>query len=239
MKKRLNYDDDLEKVLTAVFGIVGIIAIFINLHIKGYIAENWFDAIKDIAGLIVAIAVFLVANKVLHFNLKTKKYGFNDKFEQYLLEWAEHNKYLIDARNIKEEKGKDGKRSIDMIVNHENFVKGTQLASEVSAPKNKGAFLYLPLKKDLTSSQLIQFKINKGMFGHRTDIDYDADKNSILENIANRINFEFTSIGIRAKKSIEPEKVDVDFSQLDKNDENAKRLIDVVEFVKTIFLAIA
>jgi hypothetical protein len=239
MKKRLNYNDDLEKILTAVFGIVGIIAIFINLHIKGYIAENWFDAIKDIAGLIVAIAVFLVANKVLHFNLKAKKYGFNDKFEHYLLEWAEQNKYLIDVTNINEEKGKDGKRTIDMIVNHENFVKGTQLASEVSAPKNKGAFLYLPLKKDLTSSQIIQFKINKGMFGRRTDIDYDADKNSILENIANRINFEFTSIGIRAKKSSESERVDVDFSKLEKTDENAKRLIDVVEFVKTIFLAIA
>ena len=239
MSKRLNYNDDLEKILTAVFGIIGIIAIFINLHIKGYIAENWFDAIKDIAGLIVAIAVFLVANKVLHFNLKSKKYGFNDKFEQYLLEWSEQNKYLIDATNINEEKGKDGKRTIDMIVNHENFVKGTQLASEVSAPKNKGAFLYLPLKKDLTSSQIIQFKINKGMFGRRTDIDYDTDKNSILENIANRINFEFTSFGIRAKKSSESERVDVDFSNLEKTDENAKKLIDVVEFVKTIFLAIA
>jgi len=238
MSKRLNYNDDLEKILTAVFGVIGIVAIFVNLHIKGYSAENWFDAIKDIAGLIVAIAVFLVANKVLHFNLKSKKFGFNDKFEQYLIEWAEQNKYLIDATNINEEKGKDGKRSIDMIVNHENFVKGTQLASEVSAPKNKGAFLYLPLKKDLTTSQIMQFKINKGMFSRRTDIDYDTEKNSILENIVNRINFEFSSIGIRAKKS-EAEKIDVDFSKLDKTDDNAKKLIDVVEFVKTIFLAIA
>lgn len=239
MSKRLNYNDDLEKILTAVFGVVGIIAIFINLHIKGYNAENLFDAIKDIAGLIVAIAVFLVANKVLHFNLKNKKYGFNDKFEQYLLEWAEQNKYLIDATNINEEKGKDGKRTIDMIVNHENFVNGTLLASEVSAPKNKGAFLYLPLKKDLSTSQLMQFKINKGMFSRRADLDYETDKNSILINIANRINFEFSSIGVRAKKSGESEKIDVDFSKLEKTDENAKRLIDVVEFVKTIFLAIA
>lgn len=239
MSKRLNYNDDLEKILTAVFGVIGIVAIFINLHIKGYNAENWFDAIKDIAGLIVAIAVFLVANKVLHFNLKSKKFGFNDKFEQYLLEWSEQNKYLIDATNINEEKGKDGKRTIEMIVNHENFVKGTLLASEVSAPKNKGAFLYLPLKKDLTTSQIMQFKINKGMFSRRADIDYDTEKNSILENIANRINFEFSPIGIRAKKSSESERVDVDFSKLEKTDENAKKLIDVVEFVKTIFLAIA
>ena len=239
MSKRINYNDDLEKILTAVFGVIGVIAIFINLHIKGYNSENLFDAIKDIAGLIVAIAVFLVANKVLNFNLKSKKFGFNDKFEQYLQEWAEQNKYLIDATNIKEEKGKDGKRTIDMIVNHDNFVKGTLLASEVSGPKNKGAFLYLPLKKDLSTSQTMQFKINKGMFSRRGDLDYEINKNSILENIANRINFEFTTIGIRAKKSSDAEKIDVDFSKLEKTDENAKRLIDVVEFVKTIFLAIA
>lgn len=155
------------------------------------------------------------------------------------MEWVEQNKYLIDATNIIEEKGKDGKRTIDMIVNHDNFVKGTLLASEVFGPKNKGAFLYLPLSKDLTSSQIMQFKINKGMFSRRKDIDYDNEKNNILENIANRINFEFSSIGVRAKKSSEPKKIDVDFSKLEKTDENAKRLIDVVEFVKTIFLAIA
>lgn len=107
MNKRFNYNDDLEKILTAVFGVIGIIAIFVNLHIKGYSATNWFDAIKDIAGLIVAIAVFLVANKVLSFNLKSKKFAFNDKFEQYLVQWVEQNKYLIDATNIKEEKRKD------------------------------------------------------------------------------------------------------------------------------------
>ena len=233
MSKKLNYNDDLEKRLTAVFGVVGILAIFFNLHIKGYNAENWLDAIKDIASLIVAIAVFLVANKVLHFNLKSKKFGFNDKFEEFLLEWAEQNKYLIDASNINEEKGKDGKRTIDMIVNHENFVKGTRLASEFSATKNKGAFLYLPLRKDLTTSQVMQFKINKGMLSRRADLDYETEKNSILENIANRINFEFSNIGIRARKSSEPEKIEVDFSQLEKTEENAKKLIDVVEFVKT------
>ena len=77
------------------------------------------------------------------------------------------------------------------------------------------------------------------MFNRRADLEYETEKNSILENIANRINFEFSNIGIRARKSSEPEKIEVDFSQLEKTEENAKKLIDVVEFVKTIFLAIA
>ena len=33
MKKGFNWNDDLEKVLTAVFGVVGIAAIFVNLHL--------------------------------------------------------------------------------------------------------------------------------------------------------------------------------------------------------------
>ena len=236
MSKKLNYNDDLEKILTAFFGIVGITAIFINLHIKGYSAENWFDAIKDIAGLIVAIAVFLVANKVLHFNVKSKKYDFNDKFECYLLEWAELNKYLIDSTNIYEKKGKDGKRTIEMIVNHENFVTGTQLAKDVSS-KYKGAFLYLPSKGDMESDSILQFRINKSMFQNKKDFDYETQKNETLKIIADRIDSEFKHYQISAKRVSDV--IEVNFKNLDKTTENAKRLIDVVEFVKTLFLAIA
>ena len=59
-----NYNEGLEKVLTAVFGGFGILAIFINLHLKGYDYENWLDAIKDIAGLIVVLAVFIASSRL-------------------------------------------------------------------------------------------------------------------------------------------------------------------------------
>ena len=236
MKK--NYDENLEKILTAIFGGIGTIAIFINLHIKGYSSENMLDAIKDISGLIVVIAVFLVANKVFSLSRLRNKLDFNLKFEEYLIEWANNNKSLIDISKIDEEKGKDKKRIIKMICNHEDFVKGTRYASEIS---DKGAFMYLPLKEDLGSdkNQMIQFKINKGMFQHKKEFNYEQERNIILEHIANRINFEFKSEGIKATKSSESEKVDVDFSGLEKTTENAKKLIAVVEFVKTLFLAIA
>ena len=64
MSEKLNYNDDLEKVLTAIFGLVGMIAIFLNLHLKGYGEENWLDAIKDIAGLIVVLAVFVASIRI-------------------------------------------------------------------------------------------------------------------------------------------------------------------------------
>lgn len=232
-----NYNENLEKVLTAVFGALGTIAIFINLHLKGYDAQNWLEAIKDIAGLIVVIAVFLIASKIFNFT-KSRKFNFYELFEEYLKEWANANKYLIDDSEIEIGKGKNGKRTIDMICNHENFVKGTCFASEIS---EKGAFLYLPSKDILSSGtdQIIQFKINKGMFQHKRDFDYDLKKNDILENIASRINHEFEFLGIRAKRSSESEKIDVKLSGMVHSKENARNLVSLVDFVKTLFLAIA
>lgn len=57
--------DKLEQNLTTVFGALGMIAILANLHLKGYEATNILDAVKDVAGLIVIIIVFFVANKIL------------------------------------------------------------------------------------------------------------------------------------------------------------------------------
>ncbi len=38
--KKWNYNEDLEKTLTAIFGFVSITAIIVNLTIKGYTCEN-------------------------------------------------------------------------------------------------------------------------------------------------------------------------------------------------------
>lgn len=64
MSKMIKYDDHLEKVLTAIFGLIGMVAILINLHLKGYSNENCLDAIKDLAGLIVVLAVFIASVRI-------------------------------------------------------------------------------------------------------------------------------------------------------------------------------
>lgn len=228
-----------ETFWTVLLGSIGCFALVWNLY---HNPGDWPNIIVNFAQIGVAVIVFFVANNVFKEFKKAfskKGFNFNEKFEENLEVWASQNKYLIDATNINDEKGQDRKRTIDMIVKHENFVKGTQLASEISGSLNKGAFLYLPIKKDMQSSKIFQIKINKGMFLRRSDIDYDKKKNNILINMANRINYEFDSIGIRAKKSVDQERIDIDFSRMDETEENAKKLIDVVEFVKTMFLAIA
>ena len=137
MKK---YDDNLEKTLTTIFGAIGSIAIIINLFIQGWSIENLLSATKDIAGLIIIIAVFLVANKIFK---STKQVGFSEVFEKHLKEWIEQNKYLIDDIND-EGKGKYGKRYCSMMIDHSNIVTQIKLAKNATPNREKGAFVDLP-----------------------------------------------------------------------------------------------
>ncbi len=236
-----NYNENLEKILTAVFGGIGTIAIFINLHLKGYGAENWLDAIKDIAGLVVVIAVFLVANNIFRNLIKKKSFGFNEKFEEYLLEWSKANKYLIDTSEINVPKGNEKKRSIQMICKHSDMLKGND--ASISSNR-KGSFLYLPKSEELGDKTLsegntIEFKINKSMFEANKEIfdDYENRKKGIADDIGKAIKIAFAEIKITVEGK--DDRIVVNFSNLEKTEDNAKKLIDIVEFTKTLFLAIA
>ena len=57
-------DNKKEQVIAVIFSIVGALAILINLTIKGFTVENSLDAIKDLVGLLVTVAVFLVAYSI-------------------------------------------------------------------------------------------------------------------------------------------------------------------------------
>lgn len=70
MFKNIKYNENLEKVLTAILGFIGIVAIFINLDLKGYTTENWLDAIKDMAGLAVVLAVFIASIRISNMSKK-------------------------------------------------------------------------------------------------------------------------------------------------------------------------
>lgn len=238
--RKWTYNEDLEKTLTAVFGAIGTAAILISLMIKGWTNENILDAVKDISSLVIAIAVFLVANKIFR---RKKKMDFNEKFEALLAEWVSQNKYLIDS-TVREEGKKEHKRIYYMVLDHTKLVETTVLASQLKS----AAFLYLPQTKKsenisedefMRKKQLIQFKINESMFSRRKDFEYEKEKKLILDSMAGRVNSEFGQYGFAASRSSDSERIDVDFSGIEKDEDNARRLVAIVEFVKTMILAIA
>ena len=235
MTKTIKYNDELEKILTALFGLIGMVAIMINLHLKGYGIENWLDAIKDIASLVVVIAVFLVANNIFK-KLKVQKEDFNSIFENYITTWAADNKDLIDASKMFESQSSiNDTRILYMILDLSKF---GEKPAEAYNSRSKGAFLYLPSKDISEKKEKIYFKINQQLFSKSSN--YENEKRDILDKIAIRINERFReSLKVTAKVILSEEKVEVDFSKMDQTKETALRLKDLVEYVKTIILALA
>jgi hypothetical protein len=233
-----NYDDRLEKSLTAIFGTIGTLAVIINLFVKGLTTENMLDALKDIAGLIVVIAVFLIANKMFR---KDAKPDFNVLFEKYLKDWISQNDYLVCENFDDEGKGKFKKRYCSMIIDHSNLVTRIKYAKDAAPNKEKGAFVYLPYFDENDNwKKEFDFRFNKRTFSrqniYKTE-DGEVNLKAILEQFSMRINDNFHDLKINSKAFSET--ITVSFESMEQNEENARKLVDMVEFVKTMVLALA
>ena len=237
MKK---YDDNLEKLLTAIFGGIAAIAILINLYLKGYTPENILDALKDLAGLVVVIAVFLLANKLFR---KGEKIDFVKLFENHLKDWIKQNDYLVCENFDEEGKGKFSKRYCSMVIDHSNIVTRKKYAKDAVPNKEKGAFVYLPYIDEAgTLRNEFEFRFNERTFArqdlYRTESG-DVNLKAILEQISMRIDDNFKYLQIHSKVNPSNKTITVSFEEMEQSEENAKKLIDLVEFVKTLILALA
>ncbi|HPT71569.1 MAG TPA: hypothetical protein PLE74_04750 [Candidatus Cloacimonadota bacterium] len=75
-----------EQTISVLFAGIGVLAIVINLHFKGYSTENLLDATKDLVGLVVTIAVFLLAYKISRqtsSHLESGKNALNKLYARY------------------------------------------------------------------------------------------------------------------------------------------------------------
>lgn len=234
MKKQFYKTETFWAVL---LGTLGCFALLWNLISN---PKDWPNILVNFAQIGVVVIVFFLTNNIVQRLIKKRSIGFNEKFEQYLEDWAALNKYLIDTSEIKVPKGNDRKRSIQMICNHANILDCND-ASNTSS--RKGSFVYLPKCNELGKNQdsdgnTIEFKINKAMFEKNNEIfnDYENRKNEIVKNIAKAIKIKFSDTEITAEGK--DDRILVGFTKLEKTDDNAKKLIDIVEFVKTLFLAV-
>jgi len=232
--EKLGYDDHLEKILSAVFGVIGILAILLNLGIKGLTCENVLDAVKDVAGLVVTIAVFLIARK-LYRDLSFQ--DFAGKFEEHLRDWAEKNRYLINTERVHEKRGKDEKRTYFMLIDHSNLVTAEKVAAEIES--KEGSFLTLPAVDQVGGIRPeITFRLNKGTFLRQKKY---KDVREIVDQFVKRIRDEFEEeLGITVEPSKEDQsEIVVRLDDVVRTEANAKKLIDLVDFVKTMVIALA
>lgn len=243
-----HYDDNLEKYLTAIFGIIGTIAIIANLFIKGWSNENILDGLKDLAGLLVTIVVFIIAMKTMK---KLSYSNFKSAFEEYLHEWVSQNKYLIDE--VKRKEGKENKEFYFMLTkaHHNNVVLQEKIANDF--PKNegtvyhKGVFLYTDYKE----TEEITIGLNKSFFIAKrgeelpkpfTEISDIANqfKDRITEHFEGK--FEYINkidVGIPIKITDNGKRIHISIKKIANTKENAKIAIDMIEYIKTLIIALA
>jgi len=243
-----HYDDNLEKYLTAIFGTIGSLAIIINLFIKGWSNENIMDGLVDLAGLLVTIVVFLIAMKTVS---RLNYSNFKKAFEEYLQEWIDQNRYLIDE--VKRKEGKENKEFYYMLTkaHHNNVVLQKKIANDFPINEgsiyHKGVFLYTDYKE----TEEIVFGLNRSFFIAKRGGDLPKPFNN-LKDIANEFRsrikehfegkFEYVNksdIGIPIDINKEGTRLNVSIKKIANTKDNAKIAIDMIEYVKTLIIALA
>lgn len=243
-----HYNDNLEKYLTAIFGTIGSLAIIINLFIKGWSNENILDGLVDLAGLLATIVVFLIAMKTVS---RLNYSNFKKAFEEYLRVWVVQNRYLIDE-DMKEE-GKDNKQFYFMLTkpHHNNFVLQEKKAKDF--PRNegtiyhKGAFLYT----DYKDIEEIVIGLNGSFFVSKRGGELPKpfkEVNDIANEFKKRIiehfegKFEYinkSDAGIPIEITDNGKRLHVSIKKIANTKDNAKIAIDMIEYVKTLIIALA
>ena len=243
-----HYDENLEKYLTAIFGIIGTLAIIANLFIKGWTYENILDALKDLAGLLVTIVVFLISVKTMR---RLSYSNFKSAFEEYLQEWVSQNRYLIDE--VKRKEGKENKEFYYMLTkqHHNNVVLEEKIANDFPIKEgtiyHKGVFLYTDYKE----AEEIIIGLNKSFFVSKRGEELPKPfedlmdiankfKDRIIEHFEDKFDYiDKSDVGIPIKITDNGKRIHISLKKIANTKENAKTAIDMIEYVKTLIIALA
>lgn len=222
--------NNIEKIVSYILAPLGLIAIIVNLFfIKGFSVTDGLDALKDVAGLTVAFVVVLMALKA--FKGPKRLRSLYKKVQEKLDLWAADNVFLIEKSEIK---GYNGDAYF-MICDLSSFADFTAAESK----KQKGAFLYFPSQEDFQKEMHIEIKINKSIFLSKHKDDFESVMPFILGKISDKISIVFKDLNLKTTIDKQNMKVKISFKEMAETDANAQRIIDIVEFAKTLILAMA
>lgn len=228
--------DKIEKTITYILAPLGLAAILVNLfYIKGYTHADGLDALKDISGLAVAFAVFIVAHKLFK-NLKKK--DFDTIFEERLKDFISQNKYLLSENFDLEDN--TSRRYCYMMIDHSNIITQKKLAAAASPTSEKFAFVKFPYKDEKKQYEY-EFCFNPRMFERQNTfvVNDKPDIKAICESFSSLIirndNFANMNLVVKAKSN----SIIVSVEKLEKTEENAEKLVKLVDYVKILTLALA
>jgi len=145
-----------ETILGGVFGIIAIVAALLEMQANGFSTLSFFGGIKDIAGTMVVVMVFLIAIRSLI--PQKEKLTFEEKIIAALSDWQKSNSTLIEKSADDEKTHKYG---FSMRTDIRDFYRANPVT------KNVGWFVRLPIisKESYQKQEFnIVFHLNKGTF---------------------------------------------------------------------------
>lgn len=152
----------VETLWGGIFGVIAIIAILVELFLGGISAETITGAVKDIAGTVVSVMVFVIAIKQIVKQVKESK-TFEDKLESALLKWQKDHSAMIVRKEKYDYEHKNSPAtcfSFGLKTNLKDFY-------ENKDTQNTGWFVRIPLLKKENYNKgdvVVKFRLNKGTF---------------------------------------------------------------------------
>ncbi|MBX3007609.1 MAG: hypothetical protein KF816_06230 [Melioribacteraceae bacterium] len=214
MKLFSDYDDKLEKNLSLIFGAVGILAIAINLFLKGFEMLNILDAVKDIVGLAVVIGVFLI----MSFKKNSDK-SFKDIGKDALRKLSSEYPQILMGPRLNRDKSEDTEENSSKALEYLFVMKND--------PKSKKRAKLIPV--DYLEDGELYIYVQKGTVAHGlhygegkvADEDIKTIQNSVKEKVNAYVENNYRGFFIISEEEMKKDKnlvlaIDFDENKLGK-----------------------
>lgn len=223
---------ELEKLLSALFGIIAAIAIYYEMKIAGFEEASIAGGIKDFAGIIIDIILLIVALNI--FKRRGPKESFEDRMKKELEEWIEkHSNMIVKTSKLPKEHENDF--GLSMTTNINRFYNTEKLLSD--AGTGVGRFCRITeIKKDLYSDNNVSmtFFFNSQTYCAGSDeTDLFGELASIAKNVAGYIKdaVDGVTVGEPVKTDAKTVSVTIRFTNsiIDEKGEHIEKVINVLD----------
>jgi hypothetical protein len=226
-------NEDKTQVIELWFGgitaVAAIVAIFLQCVLDGFSVNSILNGLINLAQMIVAAMVMLVAIRSILRTQKPKE-TFPDTLESELRGWVERSRPLV----MRDENFQDGERYF-MLTNHEHIFDVGENLSDDAAYK-KGQFVVLPV--EFRQSGEIMFHLNKSTFLERAKAkgkDADDEIRLIAARIAACINAHFGGV-VSASADKSQHKIHALLLRDLTSPDDARLLVKLVDYVMTLYM---
>lgn len=204
---------DLEQWLSAIAGLVALVAIFFEMKIAGFDAASIAGGIKDIAGTIIAVVMLIVALDVFR-TKKQKNEGFQDTFNVEIEKTIEKYSPILTFWGIE---------STQKLSNAYRYNIANKLDC-ISTKEPGGNNKFFRVKEGLQS---IEFSVSATVFADR--------KEAVTARISSRIkdtHSEFIAETVPSKEGF--------VLHLQKpltNEDDAIALVEIIDHILLLYIA--